>query len=138
MIEEMAMQHARRALTEEWIAVFTALIEGEEQTMKTLPNRNPDIDTTIRLRTPYSGACPHSGYPLPGSWLEVVYTPGTVILELSAIADHIPNYATEAIDVETVAQRLATAAAAALGVSVTVNAYYILRDGIELWATCRA
>ena len=29
-------------------------------------------------------------------------------------------------------------AAAALGVSVTVNAYYILRDGIELWATCHA
>lgn len=36
------------------------------------------------------------------------------------------------------AQRLATDAAAALGVSVTVNAYYILRDGIELWATCHA
>ena len=80
----------------------------------------------------------HSGYPLPGSWLEVEYTPGVDILELSAIADHIPSYATEAIDVETVAQRLATDAAAALRVPVVVNAYYILRGGIELWATCRA
>ncbi len=106
--------------------------------MNTLPNRNPHTATTIRLRSPYSGACPHSGYPLPGSWLEVVYTPGACILELSAITDHVPSYATEAIDVETVAQRLAQDAAAALGVPVTVNAYYILRDGIELWATCRA
>ncbi len=33
---------------------------------------------------------------------------------------------------------IAANAAAALGVPVVVNAYYILRDGIELWATCHA
>ena len=106
--------------------------------LHTLPNRNPATATTIRLRTPYSGACPHSGYPAHGSWLEIEYTPAACILELSVIADHVPSYATEAIDVETVAQRLAQDAAAALGVPVVVNAYYILRDGIELWATCHA
>ena len=104
----------------------------------TLPNREPGITTAVRLRTPYAGACPHSGYPLAGSWVEVQYTPAAVILELSAIASHLPTYATEARDVETVAQMLAKDCAEALGVPVTIEAYYILRDGIELWATCQS
>lgn len=101
----------------------------------TLPNRHPAIRTTVRLRTPYSAACPVSGYPLAGSWIEAVYTPADVILELSAVAQHLPTYATEAIDVETVVQLLARDCADALSVPVTINAYYILRDGIELWVS---
>ena len=101
----------------------------------TLPNANPNNRTTVRLRTPYSGACPHSGMPLAGSWIEVVYAPAAVIIELSAVAAHLPSYATAAIDVETVTQRLAQDCAAALGVSVSVNAYYVLRDDIEMWVT---
>ncbi len=99
----------------------------------TLTNRQKDTPITVRLRTPYSGACPVSGYPLAGSWIEVQYTPADVILELSAIAQHLPTYADEARDVETIVQLLARDCAAALGVPVTINAYYILRDGIELW-----
>lgn len=104
----------------------------------TLPNRAPTIATRVRLRTPYAGACPVSGYPLSGSWLEVQYTPADTILELSAVAAHLPTYADEARDVETVAQMLARDASAALGVPVVIEAYYILRDGIELWATCQS
>jgi NADPH-dependent 7-cyano-7-deazaguanine reductase QueF len=104
----------------------------------TLPNRELTTSTAVRLRTPYSGACPESGYPLAGSWIEVQYTPASVILELSAVAQHLPTYATEARDVETVAQMLAVDCARALGVPVTVAAYYKLRDGIELWATCQS
>lgn len=104
----------------------------------TLPNRETGIRTTVRLRTPYAGACPVSGYPLAGSWLEVQYMPAGVILELSSVAQHLPTYADEARDVETVAQLLARDCAAALGVSVTIEAYYKLRDGIELWATCQS
>ena len=99
----------------------------------TLPNRNPTISTRVRLRTPYSGACPVSSYPLVGSWIEVQYTPAETILELSAVAQHLPTYATEARDVETVAQILARDCANVLGVPVHVEAFYRLRDGIELW-----
>lgn len=101
----------------------------------TLPNRQPATPLTVRLRTPYHAACPVSGYPLVGSHITVVYTPGMVILELSAVAQHLPTYADEARDVETIAQLLARDCAAALGVPVVVEAYYLLRDGIELWAT---
>lgn len=99
----------------------------------TLPNRNPLIATRVRLRTPYSGACPVSGYPLAGSWIEIQYAPADCILELSTIAAHLPTYADEARDVETIIQMLAQDCAAALGVSVNIAAYYKLRDGIELW-----
>jgi len=107
-------------------------------TLGTLPNHEQGIATRVKLRTPYSGACPVSGYPLAGSWIEVQYTPATVILELSAVAQHLPTYATEAIDVETVAQRLAVDCAVALGVPVIIHAYYLLRDGIELCVTCQS
>lgn len=101
----------------------------------TLPNRNPAITIAVRLRTPYSCACPVSGYPLAGSWIEVEYTPAAVILELSAVAQHLPTYANEAIDVETIVQLLARDCAAALGVPVHIEAYYKLRDGIEIWVS---
>lgn len=48
--------------------------------MQTLPNRYPDIALRVRIQTPYSGACPISGEPKPGSWIAVEYTPGAVIL----------------------------------------------------------
>lgn len=102
--------------------------------MNTLPNHNPAIHTQITIRTPYSAACPVSGYPLVGSWIEVSYAPAAVILELSAVAVHLPTYADEARDVETVAQLLARDCTEALGVPVNVSVYYRLRDGIELWA----
>ncbi len=104
----------------------------------TLPNRNPNISTDVRIKTPYSGACPHTGMPLAGSWIAVSYTPGAYILGLNSVALHLPSYATEAIDVETVAQMLARDCAEALGVHVTVEAYYLLREGIELWAVCQS
>lgn len=109
-----------------------------DMSINTLPNRQPTTSTSVRLRTPYGGACPVSGYPLAGSWIEVAYAPAGVILELSAVAQHLPTYATEARDVETIAQMLARDCAAALGVDVTVSAYYVLRDGIELWAICQS
>lgn len=106
--------------------------------LETLENRNPNIRTTVRLRTPYGAACPHSGMPLAGSSITVIYAPAAVILGLDSVARHLPTYATEAIDVETVAQLLARDTSEALGVAVTVEAHYFLRDGIELWATCHS
>lgn len=106
--------------------------------LDTLPNRNPEIKTMVRIRTPYSNACPMSGYPLEGSWVEVSYMPANVILGLDSVARHLPTYATEAIDVETVVQLLVRDCAAALGAPVYVSAYYKLRDGIELWCSSTA
>lgn len=99
----------------------------------TLPNQQQDTSITVRLRTPYAGACPVSGYPLAGSWVEVQYTPAAVILELSAVAQHLPIYADEARDVETIVQLLKKDCESALGISVLIRAYFLLRDGIELW-----
>lgn len=103
--------------------------------LETLPNREPEIKTTVRLRTPYVKACPVSDYPLEGSWVEVQYTPAALILGLDSVARHLPTYADQARDVETIAQLLARDTSAALGVPVIVSAYYVLRDGIELWVT---
>lgn len=100
--------------------------------MQTLPNRHPNIALRVRIQTPYSGACPVSGEPQPGSWIAVEYAPGEVILGFDAVARHLPTYATEATDVEAVAQMLARDASVALGVPVNVEAHYILRGGIEL------
>lgn len=100
--------------------------------METLRNRHPDIPIRVRIQTPYSGACPVSGEPQVGSWVAVAYTPADVILGFDAVARHLPTYATAATDVEAVAQMLARDCAAVLGVAVTVEARYLLRDGIEL------
>src|SRR5512147_22983 len=104
--------------------------------METLPNRYPDIPICVRIQTPYSGACPVSGEPQPGSWVAVAYTPAAVILGFDAVARQLPTYASEATDVEAIAQMLARDCAAALGVAVAVEAHYILRGGIVL--TCNS
>jgi NADPH-dependent 7-cyano-7-deazaguanine reductase QueF len=106
--------------------------------LETLPNREPEVNTVIRLRTPYGAACPVSGYPLEGSYIDVQYTPAACILGLDSVARHLPTYADQARDVETVAQLLTRDCSAALGVPVIVSACYVLRDGIELWATCQS
>lgn len=104
--------------------------------METLPNRYPGIRARVRIQTPYSGACPVSGEPQPGSWIAIAYTPAAVILGFDAVAAHLPTYATAATDVEAVAQMLARDCAGALGVAVEVEAHYILRGGIVL--TCNS
>lgn len=102
----------------------------------TLPNRNPKVHTWVRIQTPYSGACPVSGEPRPGSWIAVGYWAEAIILGLDSVAQHLSTYATEAIDVETVAQMLQWDCTIALGINVLVEAHYVLRDGIELDVTC--
>lgn len=102
--------------------------------LETLPNRYPGIPVRVRIQTPYAGACPISGEPQSGSWLAVEYEAGAVILGFDAVALHLPTYATEATDVEAVAQMLARDCTEVLGVSVEVSAYYILQGGIVL--TC--
>jgi NADPH-dependent 7-cyano-7-deazaguanine reductase QueF len=106
--------------------------------LETLPNREQAIQTSVRLRTPYHGACPVSGEPRKGSYIEVQYTPAACILGLDSVARHLPTYADQARDVETITQLLARDCAVALGVPVIISAHYKLRDGIELWATCQS
>ena len=103
--------------------------------LETLPNRYPAIAVRVRIQTPYSGACPVSGEPQAGSWIAVEYMPAAVILGFDAVARHLPTYATAATDVEAVAQMLARDCAEALGVAVTVEAHYLLRDRIVLTCT---
>lgn len=108
--------------------------------MQTLPNSHPEIETTVHLTTPYHGACPHSSEPQAGSIITVCYTPADKLLELHAVAQWLRRFSegTEAIDLETVAQQTAQAAAEALGVPVTIVADYILRNDLRMRCTCQS
>ncbi len=105
--------------------------------MNTIPNANPNVQTRITLTTPIVDLCPHSHEPQAGSTLAIAYSPAALLLELHAVKVWIQTQLTEALDVETFAQRAAQAAAAALGVPVVVTATYKLRNGLELLCECR-
>lgn len=100
----------------------------------TIPNAHPDIATTIRLTTPYSAACPHSGEPQAGSVVVVEYRAGALLLELHAVQQYLARFSEgdTPVDLETVVQEMARDCAAALGVRVTVEARYLLKNGLEL------
>ncbi len=100
--------------------------------IETLPNRHPEIACEVSITTPYHSACPVSGYPQIGSSITVTYTPSDCIIGLDSIAKHLLTYATEAIDVETVAQMLARDCAVVVCGTVKVYARYLLRDDIEI------
>ena len=108
--------------------------------MRTIPNSNPGVQTAVTLTTPYSRACPHSGEPQPGSTITVEYTPADRLLELHAVAEWLApfSHGDEAMDLETVAQRCAVAAAEAVGVSVVVIASYILANDVRLTCRCQS
>jgi hypothetical protein len=100
--------------------------------LKTLPNREPTIETRVTLTVPIADLCPHSHEPQAGSTLAISYTVAACILELHAIEEWLPSQCTEAIDLETLCQRAARDAAAALGAEVTATADYQLRNGLRL------
>jgi NADPH-dependent 7-cyano-7-deazaguanine reductase QueF len=100
--------------------------------MNVMPNREPDIQTTVELTTPIADLCPHSHEPQTGSTLTVRYRPSATILELHAVVQWLPSQCAEAIDLETLCQRAARDASAALGVEATAIAHYVLRGGITL------
>lgn len=105
--------------------------------MKTIPNSNPTIQTIVSLRTPCVALCPHSGEPQAGSTITIRYTPAAVLLELHAVEEWMKEQQ-EALDLETFTQRAARDAAAALGVPATVEAHYILRNGLEMIVCARS
>jgi NADPH-dependent 7-cyano-7-deazaguanine reductase QueF len=90
--------------------------------------------------TPYHAACPHSGEPQTGSTITVRYAPKDRLIELHAIAQYLAAFSVgdEAVDLETVAQRTARDAGAAVGVPVVVVARYLLRGGLEVVVTCHS
>lgn len=100
--------------------------------MSTITNQHPIIATEVSLTTPIAALCPHSGEPQMGSVVTVAYRPAAVLLELHAVAQWCAEPATEAMDLETFAQRLAQRAAAALGVAVIVTADYRLAGGLRM------
>lgn len=102
--------------------------------MKTIANAHPGMSTVVELITPYAGGCPHSGEPQPGTTITVRYAPASLLLELHAVSEWLAPFATgdEAIDLETLAQRLHAAAHEALGVPVEIITDYHLRNGMKL------
>ena len=106
--------------------------------MKTIANSHPEVQTTVELITPYAGACPVSHEPQVGSTITVQYAPAERLLELHGVQEWLAPFATgdEAMDLETLCQRLHTAAEAALAVSVTVRGDYILRNDLRMVVRC--
>lgn len=107
------------------------------KTIATIQNQHPELPTTITLTTPFVGACPHSGEPQEGSFLSVSYQPKDKLIEIHAIEEYLKQFSegSEAVDLETVAQRTARDCYQALGVGVTVEARYRLSKGLEV--VCR-
>jgi NADPH-dependent 7-cyano-7-deazaguanine reductase QueF len=103
--------------------------------LKTITNSNPQQLTALALRTSVQGLCPHSTEPQEGSTLTVHYTAGAQLLDIRAVLAWLAALPHEAVDLETLVQRLAADAAAALDTSVTVEGDFILRDGLTLQCT---
>lgn len=108
--------------------------------MNTIPNTYPNVQTVVELITPYSGGCPHSGEPQDGTTVAVRYTPAKKLLELHAVAQWLAPLSTgdEAIDLETLAQRLCMAAHEALSVPVEIIADFRLKNGMRLVCRCQS
>jgi NADPH-dependent 7-cyano-7-deazaguanine reductase QueF len=96
--------------------------------IETIPNRYPEIRTTVVLTTPINAACPHSGEPQPGSFISVTYQPKEMLIELHAIEKYVAELSagSDALDLETLAQMIAMACYDAIG-SVRVKAFYRLK-----------
>lgn len=104
-----------------------------------IKNQYPELNTTVTLTTPFVGACPHSGEPGPGSGISVTYSPVDWLIELHAVEKYLKGLTegSEALDLETVVQRLAMLCQGWAGVSVEVKAVYKLLSGIEVVCECR-
>lgn len=102
--------------------------------IETIPNRYPDLNTTVTLTTPFVAACPHSGEPQAGSVVSVTYQPKDKLIGLRAVKAYLDELAggDDALDLETVVQLVAIACREALGESIRVEAAYKLRDGLEM------
>lgn len=103
--------------------------------MNTIANANPATPTRITLKQPIADLCPHSHEPQIGSSISITYAAADRLLELHAIREWIESQLSEALDVETLTQRAAQAAATALGVPVEVTAHYVLAHNLELTCT---
>lgn len=72
--------------------------------------------------------------------LTISYAPATLLLELHAPAQWLAEQkaGTEAMDLETLAQRAAQEASRAVGVPVFIEARYVLRGGLEMVVCVRS
>lgn len=106
--------------------------------IETIPNRHPDRPIVCALTTPYSGACPVTGEPQAGSTITVRYAPAGRLIGLRAVAAWLEVQRDDAIDLETIVQRLAVAATQAVGVVVEVHGSFVLQGGITLCVSSSA
>lgn len=102
--------------------------------MDTIPNNAGAVTVEIAIVLPV--LCQHAGEPQPGSTLTWRYVAAGALLALDACRAWPEAQMAEPLDLETLTQRAASDAAAALGVSVAAVGRYILRDGTVL--TCHA
>lgn len=102
--------------------------------IETIPNRYPDLDTTVTIITPFVNACPHSGEPQEGSTINVTYQPKETLIGLRAVKAYLDKLASgdDPLDLETVVQLVAMACKEALGYPVKVEGIYKLKDNLEM------
>lgn len=100
----------------------------------TIPNRYPNLNTTVTLTTGFVAACPHSGEPQAGSTVSVTYQPKENLIGLRAIRAYLDELTggNDPLDLETVVQLVAMACREALGEPVEVKGDYRLRDDLGM------
>ena len=102
--------------------------------IETIPNRYPNLNTTVTIITPFVNACPHSGEPGEGSTINITYQPKEKLIGLRAVKAFLDELARgdDPLDLETVVQLVAIACKEALGDTVKVEGIYKLRDNLGM------
>ena len=99
--------------------------------IKTIDNRKPQIPITVTLTTSIVAICPYSHEPQAGSYISITYQPKDKLIELHAVEEFLAKLTqgTEAIDLETVVQLLATECD---DISIHIKAFYKLKNNLEM------
>lgn len=101
--------------------------------IKVIPNRKSEIKTTVTIKTPLFGICPHSGEPQKGSFISVSYAPKENLIELHAIEEYISELSkgSDPLDLETVVQMIAEDCRK-VAEGAVVEGVYKLKNELEL------
>ena len=110
------------------------------QTVTTIPNSMPEVQTTITHELSLPRLCPATGNPQPGSEIRISYSPAALLLDVFGLEALLAGYVghTEIRDIEYMVQHLTQRCADALAVEVQAEAGVLLDLGQRLTIATRA
>ena len=109
---------------------FQAQVTEHASGLGTMPNEHPEVSSRMVHTLEIARYCPVSHNPLPGSTLTIRYRVGECLLEVYALKAYVEAYRGGHTDgtrnMEAMVQQIARDCAAALGVTVSVQADLLL------------